>query len=82
MRDMTEPKIATKEPLVMELEGGKEYWWRKHGRSQKQPFCDGSHQGTKFAPMRFAPSNTMTARFCGCKYTKKTPFYDGSHLDL
>ncbi|ALJ35625.1 CDGSH iron-sulfur domain-containing protein [Azospirillum brasilense] len=76
------PVAATKEPIIIELEAGKTYWWCRCGRSAKQPLCDGSHAGTGLEPMKFAPATSMKARFCGCKATKKPPFCDGSHLDL
>jgi CDGSH-type Zn-finger protein len=47
--DSTEPTpvIADKMPAVIKLEAG-EYWWCSCGKSSKQPFCDGSHQGLFF----------------------------------
>ena len=47
--DSTEqkPVIADKMPAVIKLEAG-EYWWCSCGKSSKQPFCDGSHQGSSF----------------------------------
>ncbi|MGA0025144.1 MAG: CDGSH iron-sulfur domain-containing protein [Burkholderiales bacterium] len=40
---MTEPVCAQKGPYVLELAPG-DYWWCACGRSQKQPFCDGTHK--------------------------------------
>jgi len=79
---MTEPKVAAKEPLNVQLEAGETYYWCRCGRSADQPFCDGSHVGTSLEPMKFAPKTSMKVRFCACKQTKKPPFCDGSHLDL
>ena len=44
---MDQPKIARKSPYVLEVEAGT-YAWCACGRSQKQPYCDGSHGGTAF----------------------------------
>jgi CDGSH-type Zn-finger protein len=35
--------IAAKLPAKVELEEGKNYVWCRCGRSNNQPFCDGSH---------------------------------------
>jgi CDGSH-type Zn-finger protein len=35
------------------VEGAKNYYWCACGMSRKQPFCDGSHHGTKFKPIKF-----------------------------
>ena len=48
---MSEPRIAAREPIAVELEKGEEYYWCKCGRSKNQPFCDGSHAGTDFTPL-------------------------------
>jgi CDGSH-type Zn-finger protein len=35
------PIITAKEPKMVELEAGKDYFWCACGRSKSQPFCDG-----------------------------------------
>ncbi len=37
------PQIGGRRPIMIEVEAGKSYWWCACGRSQTQPFCDGSH---------------------------------------
>lgn len=78
---MTDPVIAAKAPVLVELEPGT-YYWCACGRSAHQPFCDGSHQGTEFAPMEFAVQEKKKVAFCRCKRTAKAPFCDGSHRGL
>jgi CDGSH-type Zn-finger protein len=78
----SEPVIAQKGPYPVEVEAGKTYYWCRCGRSQKQPFCDGSHKGTEFQPMAFTATETKTEYLCGCKHTKAEPFCDATHTTL
>ena len=52
------------------------------GASADQPFCDGSHQGTDFAPLAFQVDSTQRVALCLCKRTGKAPFCDGTHRSL
>ena len=47
------PVIAQKAPYQVTVEAGKSYWWCACGKSAAQPFCDGSHKGSGFAPMEY-----------------------------
>jgi len=78
---MSEPVIADKKPVVMELEPGK-YFWCSCGQSKGQPFCDGSHKGTDFTPLAFEVAEKKKAALCLCKKTNKSPFCDGTHAKL
>ena len=78
---MSEPVIAAKKPVVMELEAGT-YWWCKCGKSKNQPFCDGSHAGTDFSPMELKLDEETTVKLCQCKHTAEAPYCDGAHRDL
>lgn len=76
-----EPEIGGKRPVVGPLEPG-EYWWCTCGRSQTQPYCDGSHAGSGFSPQRFEISETKVCALCTCKRTQNGPFCDGAHSKL
>ncbi|MBI1179465.1 MAG: CDGSH iron-sulfur domain-containing protein [Alphaproteobacteria bacterium] len=76
---MPDPVIAQKEPYAVEVKAGRSYWWCACGQSSKQPFCDGSHKDTGFAPVEYKASKDGTAWFCGCKRTGKSPMCDGTH---
>ncbi len=78
---MADPEIAQPSPYVVETEPGT-YWWCSCGRSQKQPFCDGSHKGTGFSPVEVKVTEKKTIAWCGCKRSKKEAFCDGSHTKL
>jgi CDGSH-type Zn-finger protein len=79
---MPEPLIASKTPFATQVEAGKTYYWCSCGRSKKQPFCDGSHQGSEFTPVAYVASATTQVWFCGCKKSGKAPLCDGSHQKL
>lgn len=79
---MGEPVIASKTPFATEVEAGKTYYWCSCGRSQTQPFCDGSHKGTGFTPVAWTAEKSGTVYFCGCKHTNNPPLCDGSHKHL
>ncbi len=76
------PEIAAKEPIKVDVEEGKTYFWCTCGQSKRQPFCDGSHQTTSFTPLPWTATKTGPAFFCACKQTAKSPLCDGSHARL
>lgn len=76
------PTIAQKEPYAVHVEAGKTYWWCACGKSASQPFCDGSHKGGDFRPVKYEAEESGTVYFCGCKRTSDQPFCDGSHALL
>ena len=76
------PNIAQKGPFPVEVEEGKNYFWCACGRSKNQPFCDGSHKGTSFKPVKYPAEASKKVFFCGCKHTGGQPLCDGSHNKL
>ena len=76
------PNIAQKGPYAVDLEAGKDYFWCACGNSKHQPFCDGSHKGGPFVPLKFQAVATGTAYLCGCKRTGNKPYCDGTHSKL
>lgn len=78
---MPKGEIAEEEPAVLELEAGT-YWWCQCGLSDDQPFCDGSHTGTEFGPVKLELEEEQSVALCQCKQTDDQPFCDGTHSTL
>jgi len=84
------PHVAFYGPCnVRNLENGQVKLWCTCGLSQKQPWCDGSHKGTKFKPMKWEVPGTLADgkaqslyQLCACKYTQSPPYCDATHADL
>jgi len=79
---MSEPVIAAEAPIAVDVEAGKTYWWCACGKSKKQPFCDGSHKGSEFTPVKYEAMESKKAWFCACKHSTHQPLCDGSHKTL
>merc|ERR1712086_289510 len=75
---VSEPIVAGDGAMVVQVEPGKSYLWCSCGRSEKQPFCDGSHKGTDFKPVKFKAVHTEMS-LCSCKHSRRAPKCDGSH---
>jgi CDGSH-type Zn-finger protein/ferredoxin len=73
------PVVADIKPALVRLKGGDKQAFCTCGRSQGQPFCDGSHAGTKFAPMLFSVDEDQDAALCQCKASANPPYCDGTH---
>ena len=79
---MNKPNIVQKFPFKTSVEADKKYYWCKCGLSSKQPFCDGSKEGTDFLPEKVKLDEKQDVFFCGCKHSKKGAFCDGTHKEL
>jgi CDGSH-type Zn-finger protein len=78
---MAEPACPQKFPYALDLAAG-DYHWCACGLSKKQPYCDGSHKGSKFVPTKFTMAKAEKVWLCGCKRSLKPPFCDGTHKGL
>lgn len=76
---MSDPKRVSDTPYAVEVEAGEAYFWCSCGESKSQPFCDGSHKGSGFSPLRYEADESKRVFFCGCKSTASQPMCDGSH---
>jgi CDGSH-type Zn-finger protein len=78
MSDADRPLCPQARPYVIEEQPGKKAWCAC-GRSQRQPYCDGSHRVCSLRPVVVEIEKTRHVAWCGCKLTKTPPFCDGSH---
>ena len=76
------PEIPRTTPCSVLVEGGKNYFWCACGRSENQPYCDGSHKGTGITPVAYTAPWDKIVFFCGCKHSGKGPVCDGSHSKI
>ena len=76
---MTKPIIADNKPIKVSLTQGSEYYFCACGRSNSQPFCDGSHAGSGFKPKAFVAEESGDAYLCRCKHSANAPYCDGTH---
>ena len=76
---MSKGKRAGESPIGVNVVEGKSYFWCTCGISLKQPFCDGSHKGTEFIPLKYKAEQSKKVFFCTCKQTIDPPMCDGSH---
>ena len=75
---MQTPECPKHLPAIVEPEPGT-YYWCSCGRSESQPYCDGSHKGTDFHPVEFRVEEKKMLALCQRKRTANGPFCDGAH---
>lgn len=73
------PIVANNKPKKVDLEKGEEYYFCACGRSNNQPYCDGSHAGTELKPKLFTAEKSGDAYLCQCKHSANLPYCDGTH---
>ncbi len=78
---MSEPTIAQKSPYVQDMQPGS-FYFCTCGKSKCQPFCDGAHKGSGFAPLKTDLTTAKKVAWCGCKHSQNGAFCDGSHAKL
>ena len=76
-----EPISPQNQPYVIEEEPGSKAWCAC-GRSQNQPYCDGSHSVTSIRPIVVNIEEKKQVAWCGCKKSGNRPFCDGTHSKL
>ena len=77
---MNKGQRAGDSPIEFEVVKEKSYAWCVCGKSNKQPFCDGTHKKEgKFKSLKYIATEDKDIFFCGCKMTKYQPLCDGSH---
>ena len=79
---MNPARVADVKPIEVQFQQTEELYWCACGRSDSQPFCDGSHAGSEFTPVAFDAEKDETAALCMCKRTQNPPYCDGSHAAL
>ncbi len=67
-----------KKPYIITEKPGTKYYCTC-GRSQKLPYCDGSHRWSEFHPVKVEIEEEKTVAICACGRSQKFPFCDGSH---
>jgi CDGSH-type Zn-finger protein len=79
--DKEQPIIVQKRSLKLVMEPGT-YYWCACGRSANQPFCDGSHKGTRFTPEKVVVKEKKLVKWCMCRHSDEGAICDNKHREL
>lgn len=76
-----DPVVRSLTPLRLEVTEGATYFWCACGRTQTEPWCDGSHKVTTIRPVKWVAPKSGTASVCACRATRRPGrvLCDGSH---
>mmetsp|Transcript_5492 Transcript_5492/g.13746 ORF Transcript_5492/g.13746 Transcript_5492/m.13746 type:complete len:123 (+) Transcript_5492:92-460(+) len=83
--EVTRPKSPQLYPYrIPILRAHTYYHWCSCGRSDTQPWCNGSHVGTGYEPVRFnmREDGNLVKQLCGCKYTSNVPYCNQNHFNV
>jgi CDGSH-type Zn-finger protein len=50
--------------------------------SKNFPYCDGSHKGTEFHPVKVEIEEEKTLAICSCRLSANPPYCDGAHKTI
>jgi len=70
-----------KRPYIVEETAGEKFYCLC-GKSNNQPYCDGSHKGSETKPMIVEIQENRRCAYCGCRQSQELPFCDGTHATL
>lgn len=78
---MAQGKTTQRFPYVIQEEPGIKFWCAC-GMSKNQPYCDGSHKGSEFTPIKHVIEEAKKIAWCGCRTSSNGCLCDGSHAKL
>ena len=65
-------------PIVETIKKGTHWMCQCHD-SKIKPYCDGTHEGTGYKPLKLEQMATARVAICQCGMSANLPLCDGSH---